>query len=102
MTPTPFTDQALEYVDNMDYMTSDELTLCFKLYADAGRADANVAQADAELDYAEAFLDGRDAVSQIRSIIRNANARRAHTERASDLTFEDYVYPRGWRPGSLG
>lgn len=24
------------------------------------------------------------------------------TDRASDPTYEDYVYPRGWRPGSLG
>ena len=24
------------------------------------------------------------------------------TERASDLTYEDYVYPWGWRPGDFG
>ena len=90
MTPTPFTDQALEYVDNMDWMTSDELTLCFKLYADAEQADECVAQADAELDYAEAFLDGRDAVSHIRSIIRTANARRAQADPKNKLLSTCY------------
>lgn len=80
MTPTPFTDQAIEYVDAMDYMTRDELSSCNLLYHDAEEADASVTYARFEYDLAEALEDGRDAVSQIRSIIRNANARKADSE----------------------
>jgi len=97
MSPTPFTDQALEYVHNMDWMNSGELALCHELYADAIQADTNVEQAAHSMAVAqakcsrklyaaaldrkrEAFEDGRDALSRIRSIIRNSNARRAQVE----------------------
>lgn len=90
-----FEEQAREYVNALDYMTSGEAQLCHDLYADAVRADANLERFGKDMEHAhairqhnlyreahdlkrESFEDGRDAVSRIRSLIRNANTRAAH------------------------
>jgi len=91
-----FEEQAREYVNAIDYMTSGEAALCSDMYHEAERADADVERAaqhmavaqakrsrqmyaDAHAQKRAAFENGRDAVSHIRSLIRNANARRAAT-----------------------